>query len=135
MEFNARKLREEDYDNTLKGWWTDWGGEIPPRSSLAENGVGGVMVSKGDTDICAGYLYQTNSDIAFCEFVVSNYNYREKDRGQAIEFLIETISQLAKIMGARVMWATVFNKSLVQKYKNTGYIQTQDRCIELVKHL
>jgi hypothetical protein len=135
MEFNIRLLNESDYDDILAKWWKDWGGEIPPRDSLANNGTGGFMVSKGDTDICAGFAYYTNSSIAFCEFVVSNYNYREKDRNKAIEFLIESVCLACKEAGYKFMWASVQNKNLINKYKNTGYIQTQSNCVELIKHL
>lgn len=135
MEFAIRLLKESDYDDILAKWWKDWGGKIPPRDSLANNGTGGFMVSKGDVDICAGFAYYTNSSIAFCEFVVSNYDYREKDRNEAIEFLIESVCLACKEAGYKVMWASVQNKNLINKYKNTGYTQTQSNCVELIKHL
>ena len=135
MDFSVRLLNENDYDDILTQWWKDWGGVIPSRDALPNNGTGGFMVSKGDIDICAGYAYFTNSSIAFCEFIVSNINYREKDRNKAIEFLIETTCLACKESGYRFMWASVQNKNLVNKYKNAGYVETEKNCIELVKHL
>lgn len=135
MEFNIRMLREEDYDNILVNWWKDWGGEIPSKEFLPDNGLGGLMVSKGDINICAGYLYKSNSAIAYCEFIISNYNYREKDRKDAIVFLIDNIGSLAKYLGYKTIWATVSNKSLAFRYENAGYIKTQTNCVELIKHL
>jgi hypothetical protein len=135
MDFSVRLLNENDYDDILTKWWGDWGGVVPSRDALPNNGTGGFMISKGDVDICAGYAYFTNSSIAFCEFIVSNINYREKDRNKAIEFLIETTCLACKEAGYRFMWASVQNKNLVNKYKNAGYKETEKNCIELVKHL
>ena len=135
MEFNIRLLNDSDYDNTIVGWWKDWGGQAPPKDSLPLNGTGGFMVSKGDVDICAGFAYFTNSGIAFCEFVVSNFNYREKDRKQAIETLINTISEASRNAGYKYMWVSSFNKNLVKRYEACGYIKTQDNCVEMIKKL
>lgn len=135
MEFNIRLLNDSDYDNTIVGWWKDWRGEAPPKDSLPSNGTGGFMVSKGDVDICAGFAYFTNSGIAFCEFVVSNFNYREDDRKQAIETLINTISEASRNAGYKYMWVTAFNKNLVKRYEACGYIKTQENCVEMIKKL
>lgn len=135
MEFNIRLLNDSDYDNIIVGWWKDWGGEAPPKDSLPQDGTCGFMVSKGDIDICAGFAYFTNSGIAFCEFIVSNFNYREKDRNQAIETLIDTISEASFNAGYKYMWVSSFNKNLVKRYEACGYIKTQEDCVEMIKKL
>ena len=135
MKFNIRLLNESDYDTTLTKWWQDWRGKIPPKDSLPNNGVGGFMVSKEDVNICAGFAYFTNSGIAFCEFVVSDFYYREDDRQEAIEFLISSIDESCKQAGYKYMWMSGFNKNLVKRYKNCGYIQTQTDCVEMIKKL
>ena len=90
MKFNIRLLNESDYDNTLVKWWQDWRWQAPPKEMLPNNGLGGFMISKEDVNICAGFAYFTNSGIAFCEFIVSNFEYKDKDRHEAIELLIES---------------------------------------------
>ena len=135
MEFNIRVLSKDDYDNVLSKWWKDWGSEIPAREVLPDNGLGGLMVYKGEQNICAGYLYQSNSAIAYCEFIVSDYYYRNKDRKDAIVFLINNISDVAKNLGYKTIWVTVSNKSLAFRYENAGYIKTQENCVELIKYL
>ena len=135
MDFTIRLLNESDYDNTIVGWWEDWGGVAPPKDSLPLDGKGGFMVSKGDVDICAGFAYFTNSGIAFCEFVVSNYDYREEDRKEAIETLINVISEASRNAGYKYMWVSSFNKNLVKRYEACGYIKTQEDCVEMIKRL
>jgi len=96
MGFQARFLTENDYDNILCGWWSDWRWTPPSKDFLPDNGNGGVIVSKDGTDICAGYLYFTNSKAVWVEFVVSNINYKDKDRKQAIMFLVDTLTEYAE---------------------------------------
>jgi hypothetical protein len=135
MEFNIRLLNESDYDNILVNWWKDWRWQAPAKEMLPNNGLGGFMVSKGDVNICAGFAYFTNSGIAFCEFIISNFEYKEKDRKDAIEFLIESISIACKESGHKAVWTVLRNKSLIDKYENCGFNKTQDGCTEMIKLL
>lgn len=135
MEFNIRLLREEDYDNTLVGWWKDWKWDAPPKEFLPNDGKGGFMVSKNDIDICAGFAYFTNSKLAWCEFVISNKEYKEKDRSEAIEALIKAICDACKEAGYLSIWTCVINEGLISKYENCGFIKTQSSATEMIKFL
>jgi hypothetical protein len=53
---SIRPLKENDYDDTLVGWWSDWGWTAPMRDFLPQNGKGGLMVMDGDTPVCAGFI-------------------------------------------------------------------------------
>ena len=77
MGFTIRLLEDGDYENTLVKWWNDWKWDAPAKDFLPQEGRGGIMVSKDDVDICAGFLYFTNSKAAWCEFIVSNKDYKE----------------------------------------------------------
>jgi hypothetical protein len=85
--------------------------------------------------ICAGFAFFTNSVISFCEFVVSNFEYKEKDRSEAIELLIHTISEACKNAGHKAVWTVLTSKSLIEKYENCGYTKTQENCTEMIKLL
>jgi len=135
MEFNVRLLQEGDYENTLKGWWDDWNWNAPPKESLPNNGLGGFMVSKGDVDICAGFAYFTNSNLAWCEFIVSNKKYKEEDRNDAIELLINNIVDASKNAGYKAIFTSVSNDNLINKYQNCGFIKTQEGTVEMIKFL
>lgn len=135
MEFQVRLLREGDYENTLVKWWTDWKWAAPSKDFLPEDGIGGLMVSKGDNDICAGFIYFTNSKAAWCEFVISNKEYKEKDRGDAIKVLLESLSAISKERGVKYVYSSLKSNSLIEKYKECGYIQGDTGCTELIKIL
>ena len=135
MEFQVRLLREGDYENTLVKWWNDWKWDAPSKDFLPEDGLGGMMVSKGDIDICAGFIYFTNSKAAWCEFVVSNKEYKEKDRGDAIKLLLEALSATSKDNGVKYVYTSLKSNALIKKYKECGYVQGDTGCTEMIKIL
>ena len=97
MALDVRTLVESDYDNILTKWWDDWGWESPQKDFLPDNGTGGVMVLDGEEPICAGFIYVTNSSVAWVDWIVSSKTYRKKpQRQQAIGLLIETLTNICK---------------------------------------
>ena len=52
-------------------------------------GLGGFMVCKGDDPIAAMWLWMTNSKVAFPAVVISDKSYRDTDRSDALQLLIE----------------------------------------------
>ena len=132
---DIRLLQEADYDDTLVKWWSDWGWVAPPKESLPDNGVGGFMVSKDKQNICAAFLYQTNSKIAWMEFLVSNKEYRGSDRGEAIELLVTAISAQAKEYGFTMLYTSTNHKVLAKRYEKCGYKESSKNCTEMIKIL
>ena len=135
MGFKVRLLEKDDYENTLLKWWKDWKWDAPTKDFLPEDGTGGMMISKGDTEICAGFLYFTNSKAAWCEFVVSNKEYKDKDRPLAIKALLEALAEMGRWKGAKYVYTSLKNKNLIDKYIECGYVQGNTGCTELIKIL
>jgi len=134
--FTLRPLHESDYDNILLGWWTDWGWVAPMKDMLPQDGIGGVIVYDEDEPVCAGFLYMTNSKMAWVEWVISNKNYRKKpQRKEAIVYLIETLTNIAKNNGATFAYTVVKNKSLSAIYEQVGYIDGDNNIKEMIKSL
>lgn len=129
----VRYLNDADYSDTLVKWWESWGWTAPSRDMLPENGTGGVMVSKEGIDICAGFVYFTNSTMAWVEYVVSNKDYRMSDRAEAIELLITTLSVIARDNGYKFVYASVKNKPLIHKYERCGFKIGDHDCQEMIK--
>jgi hypothetical protein len=131
----VRFLKENDYD-TLSKWWKDWRWTPPPADMLPQNGIGGVMVYKGDTEICAGFIYFTNSKTAWIEFIVSNFQYKDKDRHEAIEMLINVLTKMVQDMGEyKYIYTSLKSKSLIDRYANCGYQLGSTNCNEMIKVL
>jgi hypothetical protein len=119
--YNVRHLTEEDYE-VLVTWWQKWNWTAPPRDFLPENGRGGLMIEKNGIPIVAGFIYFTNSKVAWTEFVISNFDYKEKkDRKEAIMILISELIRIAREKGSKYIYTVVKNKSLVNHYLASGY--------------
>ena len=136
MELQTRKLNYDDYDNILTKWWSDWNWEAPSRDFLPENGEGGVIVFDGDEPICAGFIYMTNSKVSWVDWIVSSKTYRKKPlRQQAINLLIETLTNVCKNNGSKFSYALIKHKGLIGTYEKLGYIQADKYQTEVIKKL
>lgn len=131
---NIRPLTYEDYDDTLKGWWADWGWKAPTRDFLPDDGVGGIMVLDDDVPVCAGFMYATNSRVAWVDWIVSNKQYRKKPhRGEAIKLLVSTLSDISKNLGNKYCYALIKHQSLIETYKELGYTKGDEYVGEMIK--
>jgi hypothetical protein len=127
----ARYLTDEDYEK-LSGWWQDNRFPVPPKEMLPENGAGGFMISIGYRDVCAGFIYTTNSKCAWIEWIVADFNYRDEDRDQAILYLIESLKALAKELGFRYIFTSLKSTSLIDKYEACGFVRGDSNSQEMI---
>jgi len=124
MNLNVRVLREGDYDNILVKWWKDWRWTPPTKDFLPNNGNGGYIVYDDDIPVCAGFMYLTNSKVVWCDWIISNFKYKDrKKRKKAILLLISTISEIAKELDKKYVYALLKNKPLINTYKELGYVE------------
>jgi hypothetical protein len=134
MKFNTTPLQHEDYDNILKGWWKDWGWEAPSRDFLPQDGQGGIMVWDGDTPVCAGFLYNTNSKVAWVDWIISNKEYKES-RKEALSILIQTLTSVAKNLDNKFAYALIKHNGLIGVYEQQGYTTGDSYNKEMIKVL
>jgi hypothetical protein len=136
MEFNIRPLGETDYEDILVGWWKDWKWTPPLKDFLPSDGKGGVMVLDNDIPVCAGFVYMTNSKVAWVDWIISNREYKKKpQRQQALSLLIKTLTDTCKNSGNKFCYALLKNKSLTKTYEDLGYIAADSYSQEMIKKL
>ena len=136
MELEIRPLNETDYKDTLVGWWKQWNWEPPAQDFLPDNGKGGIIIYDGDTPICAGFIYITNSKVSWVDWIVSNKEYRIKDkRREAIRMLIESLTNICKSTGSKYGYALIKNKSLIKTYEDLGWSKGDGYTSEMIKIL
>lgn len=131
MEFSVRFLIESDYD-LLCQWWKDWRWQAPPRDFLPQNGCGGLMIEKEGVPIVAGFLYFTNSAVAWPEFIISNFEYKNKDRKEAVKILILELTELARSKGSKYIYTVVKNQNLKAAYQEIGFVNGSVKVDEMV---
>lgn len=136
MEFNIRKLNGKDYNNILINWWKAWRWTPPPKDFLPDNGKGGFIVFDKDIPVCAGYMYVTNSKVGWCDWVVSNFDYKDRvKRKKALSLLVEVLSHTLKLSGCKYGYALLKSDSLIEVYENNGYIKADKYNAEMMKLL
>jgi len=130
-----RTLTEQDWD-TLCNWWEAWPKWVnPPKSFLPDNGKGGFMVEKEGKPICAGFIYLTNSDAVLLEWIVSDPEYRENDRKDALELLITGAEAACKEIGKKHMFTIGRNRHLIDTHKKLGWSVDPDSSHEIIKNI
>ena len=133
MELNVRRLADSDWD-TLCEWWDAWPEWVnPPKDFLPDNGTGGLMVYKQNTSIAAGFIYYTNSKAALFEWVISNPKYREADRKQAIELLINAAEEVCKTNGVNYMFTIGRTKPLIETHRKLNWVVDDKPSYEITK--
>ena len=137
MELTIRPLNDTDYQDILVGWWNDWGMIPVPKDFLPDDGKGGIIVYDNEEPICAGFMYATNSKIAWVDWIVSSKTYRKKPhRNDAIKLLLATLTEIASKSGYIYSYALVKNSSnLIKSYVDLGYTKSCVYTSELIKKL
>ena len=152
MELKVRKLTESDWD-FLPSWWEAYGENPPMRAFLPAShsvnykdeklfkipehlhGLGGFMVCKGDYPIAAMWLWITNSQTAIPAVVIADKFYRDTDRSDALQLLIDFTTDFAKTLGASFAYSWAKEGVLLEKYLETGYTKDETSSYELIAKL
>jgi hypothetical protein len=132
MELKVRTLLKEDYEE-LCSWWERWDWPILSKDMLPGDGTSGVMVGKNNTNIVAGFLYWSNSDLVWLDWIISNPDYKDEDKKQAIELLIQTAEEMVKSAGKKYMMSISRSKSLLNIHENLGWNIDKTASHEMVK--
>ena len=136
MPFNIRPLNENDYDDVLLKWWQDWGWEAPTKDFLPDDAKGGIIVLDEEEPICAGFIYTTNSKVAWVDWIISNKEYRKKpQRAEAISLLVDTLTNICRNTGHKYVYALIKHQSLIETYKQIGYTEGDGYTHEMIKVL
>ena len=129
-----RSLVEEDY-SVICDWWTKWEWPVLPKELLPQDGLGGFMVEKNKKPIVTGFVYLTNSKGAWFDFIVSDPDYREDDRGDAVELLISGAEQFCIDLGIKSILHIGKNKGLINKFNKLGWHVDKEPSYEIMKRI
>jgi len=130
MELYIRNLIESDWEIIPK-WYSQYKQEGFPRDFLPENGLGGFMVCKKNP-IAAMWLWKTNSKLAIPAVVISDKLYKDTDRSDALQLLINTVTDEGEKAGFKYAFAWAKPGLLLEKYKNAYYYVDESPSYELI---
>lgn len=130
-----KRIEEKDLGIIYK-WWDSWPGWTAlPRTHLPDNGLGGLIVYSNDQPVVAGFMYNTNSSMVLMEWIVSNPEYREKDRKECIKTLITGFENLAKSIGKKSVFSIGRHKGLMETHRELGWHIDDKASHEMVKNI
>ena len=121
-----RPIKEEDYQFIDK-WWQQIDKAPPPRSLLPENGLHGLMACKNNRPIVCTYLYLTNSKFGYCDYMISDNNYKGRDRFEIVLKLMDTSIGTAWELGCEDFWLITKNKGMLKRCKDLGVKVSEDQ--------
>lgn len=134
MELNIRSIQETDWE-MLQGWWKTWGWPEMSKDILPLDGLGGLIIEKQGRPIAAGFLYLTNSKVAWTEWVVSDPTYREDDRTECLTMLVKGLEDVAISTGCKIILSVGRNKGLLNIHKELGYTVDEKPSYEISKKI
>lgn len=134
MELNIRSIQESDWE-MLQLWWKAWGWPEMSKDLLPLNGLGGLIVEKQNKPIAAGFLYLTNSKVAWTEWIVSDPDYREDDRVESLTMLVRGLEEVAVSTGYKIVLSVGRNKGLLNIHKELGYTVDEKPSYEISKKI
>ena len=117
-----RSFNNKDY-NTVSDWWSWWWGKDSAieKEFLPHNDYC-FMISKGDVCIASGFLFvDKHSPVGYLTYVVSNPEYRGKDRRSIIENLILKIEEEAKSQGIKFIFTVCGNVHIENIHNKLGW--------------
>ena len=133
MQLNIRMLKDSDW-NTLVKWWSAWPNwAAPAKDFLPDNGEGGLIVLDGDVPVCAGFIYITNSKVAWVNWIISDKSFENKEnRNKAIEVLLKKLVSMAVKNKNSYVFASNNNLSLIQRFVNIGFTKGCENTTEII---
>jgi hypothetical protein len=134
MELQLRQLKESDWE-ILSDWWKAWGWPDMNKDLMPMDGLGGLLVEKDGKPISAGFLYLTNSKVAWTEWIVSDPDYREDDRKESLSILVKGLEDVAITNGYKIILSIGRNKGLLNIHKELGYTVDDDPSYEISKKI
>ena len=113
---NFRSFKQGDYETCCE-WWTWWDREfngLPiERRLLPKNERCYIIEKDGKAIACTFLLLSLDvPHIAWTTYLVSNPQYREKDRGELIRLLVKNVEVEAKKQGVSQLFTVCGDKHM-----------------------
>ena len=127
-EINFRSFKKGDYETCCE-WWKWWdksfGGKGIKRELLPEDERCYVIEKNGVPIACTFLLLCLDIPyLAWTTNLISNPKYKEKDRRELIELLIEKVGGEAKKYGVSQLFTECGDKHMSNIHKNLNWVMT-----------
>ena len=135
---NFRSFKQGDYEICCE-WWKWWwkhNGQDPVRRAFLPKDERCFMLEKNGVPIASYFLFLMDPYIVgWATYLVSNPEYKEKDRGEAIELLIDRIEEVCKSLNYKYIFTMGRNKHLIETHRKLGWVVDKKSSYEITKKL
>lgn len=107
----------------IRKWWKDWGWPPVPYEFLPPDGF---IISKNGQDLCAAWLYHTNTPICWAEHYISNKDGSKADRKMALDYLMQVLYNKAKDQGFKVIMSSLKGDLMKERLEVSGFQKTDN---------
>lgn len=119
-EFILKDFSANEHFEEVSSWWKFWRWNAHPTPQILSDI--GYIVEKDGLNLCAGWLYTTNSCIASMEFLIGNPFADRETRSDALDFLIECLGQRCLKEGKISFMTNIKNPALAKRLTRLGFI-------------
>ena len=120
-KYIIRPIKVEDFIDLIK-WWEHYEHVDVPSSDLLPNGgLGGLVIEKEGKVLIASFMYLTNSSMGYLDHLISDPDYKGKDKHQMIWDLQEACTKRLLQQGCKMIWAMTSYNGLAKMAKNQGH--------------
>jgi len=116
---DIRNISPDDWDLLVK-WGINKNKDLLPKE-----GIGGLLVHFENIPIAAGFIYLTNSKLAFINDIVYDKNKDEKLLHNSLDLLIVAFEQTLKELGFKSIVVIGTNEMLNDSYKALGWKESE----------
>ena len=132
LSYRTRLYTPQDYQ-TIASWLEARGWPAPP--DAASLPTCGIVVEGKEKPLAAGFLYYTNSDIAWVGWPCSDPSSAKLERDQALDIMLEGLAKMAKVSGYKKIWTTTGHAALSARFDRLEWNKGDENITNFIKVL
>ena len=130
-EFILKEFKADKHFQEVSSWWKFWRWNAHPTPEVLSDI--GYIIEKDGMNLCAGWLFTTNSCIGSMEYIIGNPYADTELRGRALDFLIECLAQRNLKEGKKVFMTNIKNEALAKRLLRLGFLQGDTNIKQFVR--
>lgn len=130
LEVTDRRFNLKNDYGTISEWWLGNKSFAPKTFHLPETGL---IIQYSKIDVCAGFLYKTDSKICVFEFVVSDPFAHKDVRDICINILISKVIEWAEDNGFNLIYTSISIGRYIKRLEDQGFIKADTNQTHMFK--
>ncbi len=132
MDIDAINFDADSHYKIICSWWDAHKWPSIPMESLPQTGI--IITIDGEP-ICAVWLYKSDSNLCWMEWMISNPKSPKAHREIALPLLIDTCTNVAKQMGFKIIFTSIKHTRLLKRLTGAGFNVDDTNATNLTKVL